>query len=80
MITEIILLALAIPTGLILAWLADDELKDGKKWFVALFYVSLALALFFLFYGKGYIVLTFVFIAIVSFISAIKATKRKSFK
>lgn len=72
MITEIILLLLAIPTGLLVAWLAKDELKSGRKWFKALVIASLALTLFFWIFGFAYISLTLAFIAIVSLVSLVK--------
>jgi len=80
MTTDIFLLVLAIPAGFILAWLAKDELKDGKKWFKALFVISLILTGVFWVYGISYAALTSAFVAIVSLISLIKGCKRKSFK
>ena len=75
MITEIILLLLAIPTGLILAWLAKEELKEGRKWFKALVIASIALAFFFWIFGVRYVSLTFAFIAVASLVSLIKGSK-----
>lgn len=72
MITEIILLLLAIPTGFILAWLAKEELREGRKWFKTLVIASAALASFFWIFGVRYASLTLVFIAIASLISLIK--------
>jgi len=80
MITEIFLLVLAIPTGFVLAWLAKDELKDGKRWFKALLFISFFLFSMFLYYDMIYASLTCLFIAIVSLISFIKGCKRKGFK
>jgi ABC-type Fe3+ transport system permease subunit len=73
MIVEIILLVLAIPAGFLIAWMARDELIDGRKWFRAIIIASLALAAFFWIFGLVYISLTLVFIAIVSFVSLIKS-------
>lgn len=75
MITEIILLLLAIPAGFLVAWLAKDELKDGEKWFRILVIASLVFALFFWIFGFIYISLTLVFIAIVSLISLVRGSK-----
>lgn len=77
MIPEIILLVLAIPAGFILAWFARDELKGGKKWFRILFIASLILAELFWLVGLRYVMLTLVFIAIVSFISLVKSSGLK---
>ena len=75
MLTEIILLILAIPTGFLVAWLAKDELKDGKKWFKTLVIASIALSLFFWVFGFAYVSLTLVFMAIVSLISLVRGSK-----
>jgi hypothetical protein len=84
MIIEIILLVLAIPVGYLIAWLARDELVDGRKWFKLLIILSSALALFFYPFNYGYISLSLLFIAIVSFISFLKSRDkewtRKKFK
>lgn len=73
MMTNIFLLALAIPAGFVLAWLAKDELKEGKKWFKALFVISLVLTGVFWVYGISYAALTSAFVAIVSLVSMIKS-------
>lgn len=72
-IISIILLVLAIPVGYLIAWMCKDELKQRAKWFRLIVILSIALALFFWLYGFGYIALTCMFMAIVSFISVIKA-------
>ena len=73
MLIEILLLILAVPTGLLLAWLADDELKAGRKWFRVLFIASLAFAGLFFIYRIYYVTLTLVFISIASLISFLKS-------
>ena len=73
MIIELILLALAVPTGFLIAWMARDELVDGRRWFAALAVICAVLMILFANLGFGYITLTLVFIAIVSFISLIKS-------
>ena len=72
MIMEIILLVFAIPTGLLIAWMAKDELKQGRKWFKLLVVSSLAVGLLSWIYNLAYIALTCAFIAIVSSISLLK--------
>ena len=77
MIIEIILLVLAIPVGYLIAWMARDELLDGKKWFKMLVVASLVLGGLLWIFGFAYISLTFVFMAIVSFVSIIKSSDKK---
>lgn len=72
---EIIILALAVPAGYLIAWMARDELVSGKEWFRLLVIASIALAALFWFFGISYISLTLVFIAIASFISLIYKRK-----
>jgi len=73
MVTDILLLVLAIPAGFLLSWMAKDELKEGKKWFKALFVISLVLTGVFWVYGISYAALTSAFVAIVSLVSMIKS-------
>ena len=77
MIIEIILLILAIPAGFLVAWLAKEEIEEGKKWFRILVIASAALALFFWVFGARYVSLTLVFIAIVSLISLVRGKGQK---
>ena len=72
MITEILLLALAIPTGFLLSWMAKDELKAGREWFWALLFISFFLFSMFLYFDIIDASLTCLFITIVSLISLIK--------
>ena len=72
MLIEILLLIMAVPVGLLLAWLADDEFKAGRKWVRGLFVVSFAFALLFWMYGIYYVTLTLVFMSITSLVSLIK--------
>jgi len=77
MIIELILVLLALPVGYLIAWMARDELVMGRKWFYLIFIVSILLA-FWLYYNQyGYITLTLIFIAIVSFISIVKSRDKK---
>ena len=75
MIIEAILIVLAIPVGFLIAWMAKDELKQGKRWFRLLTIASIALSSVFWVYGVSYAALTSLFIAIVAFISLIEAGK-----
>jgi hypothetical protein len=77
MIIEIILLILAVPAGLLIAYLARDELIQGQKWFKILVIASLALAGLFWMMNLDYISLTLVFIAIASFVSLVKSKDKK---
>lgn len=72
-ITSLILLVLAIPVGYLISWMCEDELVSGRKWFRLIVIFSIALTLFFWLYGFSYIALTCLFMAIVSFVSVIKA-------
>ena len=45
-----LIVLLGIPVGLFVAWLASDELRAGRKWFIALSLTSLIAGIvFFLF-------------------------------
>lgn len=84
MIWKLIILALAIPAGYLIAWLARDELMTGRKWFKILIFISAFLFGFFLLGEQIYAAWTALFILIVSFISLIKSwdkrwTKRKDY-
>ena len=77
MILEIITLLLAIPAGYLIAWLANDELVMGRKWFIALIVLSIVTGIVFYFLDKVYVTLTNSFIIIVTFISLIKSYDKK---
>ena len=74
---EIIILLLAIPTGYLIAWLANDELVAGRKWFISLIILSIILGLIFYFKNIIYAALTNVFIIVVAFISLMKSYDKK---
>ena len=80
MITELLILAIAVPAGFFLAFLTKDELKAGREWFWALLIISIFLASMFLYYDINYAALTCLFIAIICLVSLFKARKRKGFK
>ncbi len=40
MLVELVLLLVALPAGFLVAYLARDELIQGRKWFIALIILS----------------------------------------
>ena len=74
---EIIILALAVPSGFLIAWLAKDELIQGRKWFRILIISSILFGIWFYLIGQSYIVWVFGFILIVSLIGLIKSNDKK---
>lgn len=76
MILYLIILLLAIPTGLLIAWLARDELIDGFVYIKSLLWISFALMIVFSFYNEA-ATLAFGFITIVSYISILKKHDKK---
>lgn len=72
----VIILISAVPLGYLLAYLCRDELKQGRKWFKLLVFVSVLLAVIFLFFNLA-IALTLFFISIVSLISLIKSYDKR---
>lgn len=77
MIIEIIILLLAIPLGLLLTRIANDELKDGRIWFKILIVLCLIGGILFLLIRKSIIGLTLFFILIVTLVSYLKSFSRK---
>lgn len=67
------ILILAIPTGYLIAWMARDELVDGRKYFRWIILVSMLLAIGSLFRENYLMVYSFLFVAIVTFVSFIKS-------
>ncbi len=82
MIIEIIILFLAVPVGILIARLTRDEMKDGRKYFQIIEFISIIGAIVFSFLRLPYISYTFGFILIVSIISSQRAkkTRKRSFK
>jgi len=75
-ILTLIILISAFPLGYLLAYLCRDELKQGRKWFILLFVVSLVASLivaFLNFEFKFSIILTLFYICIISLISTWKS-------
>jgi len=77
MMLEVLFLILAVPAGFLIAWLANDELVSGRRWFYALLLLSIGLGGWFFLTGLSYLGLTFSFMAIVSFISILKSRDKK---
>lgn len=68
----ILVLVLAVPIGYLLAYLCRDELKDGRKYFKLLVFLSAILGIVFLFLDL-IVGLSLIFISVVSLISLIKS-------
>jgi len=73
-----VILLLGIPAGYLLAWLCRDELVDGRKWFKILSWISFILViLFLLIYRDVAVILTLVYICIISLISLYKSYDKR---
>ena len=73
MLSEIFILALAIPAGLLISWLARDELAKGRKWFASLFIIFILAAIWFYLTGIYLLVWASLFIGIIAFVSYMKS-------
>jgi ABC-type sugar transport system permease subunit len=62
----ILVLVIGFFAGLLLANLAKDELKQGKKWFKMIIFVSLFSALLSFILGNDILLFSFLFIAVVT--------------
>ena len=80
MIIAILILALAIPLGIYLTNVAQDELLAGRKWFMGLGIFSLILGAFFVYIKNYEVALTSGFILAVSFTSYVKSFDKKFLK
>lgn len=69
---EIGLLILAVPVGLLIAWLAKEELRVGRKWFWAICGISAVLTVLFLVLKIDYLVWTFLFVLVCTGMSLVK--------
>lgn len=72
MLLEIILLVLAVPVGFLVAWMARDELVQGRRWFKVLIILGFALGIWFYLTGLKAESLSSFFVAIVSLVSYVK--------
>ncbi len=77
MLYEVIILLLALPVGFLIAYLANDELVDGRKWFKALIVVGLVVGAWSFLTGNYVVAETSGFVAIVSFVSYWKSFDKK---
>lgn len=75
MIIQLIVLLLGIPVGLLIAWLARDELIQGRKYLLSLLILIFVGVL--LFFGNEPVLLTLGFMSFVTFISYIKSFDSK---
>ncbi len=75
---EWLILLFAIPAGYLIARLASDELKAGRKWFGALMIFSVIAGAWFYFSGEKVESFTSGFVFIASLISFVKSGKRKN--
>jgi hypothetical protein len=66
---DVLIFLVSIPVGFLIAGLANDELKQGMKWFKNLMIVSVLGVAGGLFFNLGYLAWTFGFIGIVSGVS-----------
>jgi len=83
MFLEVAILILAIPTGFLIAWLAKDELIQGRKWFKAIIILAIITGAWFFLTDQLIVTWTSAFVIIVSYISLHKShdkkwTKRKT--
>lgn len=77
MIWEIIILVLGIPVGYLIAFLARDELKDGRIWFELIIFVSFIFGIVYYAKDESYVTMTCAFIGVVSLVSLWKSYDRK---
>jgi uncharacterized membrane protein len=72
MLLEIAVLALGIPVGFLIAWMARDELVAGREWFRVLIILGIILGIWFWLTGFYPGAWTAGFIVIVSTIGFVK--------
>lgn len=77
MLVELGILVVAVPVGFLIAWLARDELVDGRIWFKVLIALSVVFGTIYGLIGKGYVSWTCGFILIVCLVSLLKSYDRK---
>jgi len=76
----VLILLAAFPAGYVLAWMARDEIKPGRKWFIALSIICLiaSIVLAFLpFTFKFVSILTLFFIIIICLMAVYKSYDKK---
>ena len=75
----VLILVLAFPTGYLLAWLAKDELVDGRKWFILIAIISVIaqIPVALLVETKLPAILTLLFLSIISLVAVWKSYDKK---
>jgi ABC-type sugar transport system permease subunit len=69
----ILILLTAIPVGLLIAWLTNEELRDGQKWFKLIALLSCVGSVAFLILKNEIVALSLIYMAIVSYMSVRRA-------
>lgn len=77
LIFALIILLLGVPVGLLIAWMARDELVSGRYWFRILFILAIISEISFFIVGLINESLTSLFIAILALISYVKSNDEK---
>ncbi len=68
---------MSIPLGLIVSWMAREELIEGRKWFKVLVIFFIISGIWFYLTGKNHVSLASFFISIFSLVSYIKSFNAK---
>ena len=77
MLIELIILTVSVPVGFLLAWMARDELIQGRKWFKVIIIASFLAGIWFFLTDFNAGVYTCAFILIATFVSYWKSFDRK---
>lgn len=77
MIVEVVILLLGIPAGFLLAYWANDELVQGRRWFLGVVLAGAFVGVYFAFVGNFPLVWTAGFVVVVATISFWKSFDRK---
>lgn len=80
-ILTIIIALLGYPIGLFIAKLTEEELEQGRKWFMLIILVSIMGIILSLVFTNNetllFLVASFVFVALVALASLVKSKRRK---
>jgi len=80
-IIVIIIALLGYPAGLLIAWLAYDELEPGRKWFKLIILACVLAIILSLILARGeilfFLVASFIFVALIALASLIRARVKK---
>lgn len=69
----LLVLVSAVPVGLLVSWLARDELRAGRTWFMRVSVVASITGITCLFYGLTSAGLSLWYLAIIAFVSYARA-------